>query len=294
MAAEEAGGDVERGVLIGALAGGLSGWAGMGLNAGLSSVISSTVLRAAVVGFAAGAVGGTVQALFYGGDARAVLTGAAVSGILAAGISAIPELAHGGGTSPQVTNSVATSSITDTIKSWGQAIVSWIQEHPTTSIVVGVVVGGAVVVLFFPEVVGLGGLELLTVEGGTTVLGSGGAAGTFAELVENAPEEEVSVYEWTQEGKQIYEGITSRPDARLMEQLKEFGDASRKILGQVGTRLEARAIETRLIQTYGMASRGTGILLNQRFSISPDHPWFEEAMQYAEKVLQEWGYELPQ
>ena len=68
------------------------------------------------------------------------------------------------------------------------------------------------------------------------------------------------------------------------------GEHGQKLIEVIGglTRQQARGVEQALIEYYGLARNG-GTLLNQRNSIAPSNPVYQDAVQFGRQVLQSLG-----
>lgn len=87
----------------------------------------------------------------------------------------------------------------------------------------------------------------------------------------------------------MYAGITNNPVRRAAEHGDRF--ALRQITEQAGlTRGQARAVEESLIVRAGGVAREGGVLQNIRHSISPQHIWYQDAVDWGEAWLRYAGF----
>jgi filamentous hemagglutinin len=90
-----------------------------------------------------------------------------------------------------------------------------------------------------------------------------------------------------------YVGISSNYVARQAAHLAERGISIERIPGLSGlTKLQARAVEQVLIESYGLSKNG-GSLLNKINSIATRNEIYADAIVAGRKLLQDAGYVLP-
>jgi RHS repeat-associated protein len=99
----------------------------------------------------------------------------------------------------------------------------------------------------------------------------------------------VDVYQGVKGGKNVYVGITNKLTRRQTQHgIDKF--ILRPLTTSPVTRGQARAIEEAIIKGAGGTVREGGTFMNIRHSISPDHPWYDQAVEWGEQWLRRNGF----
>lgn len=98
----------------------------------------------------------------------------------------------------------------------------------------------------------------------------------------------VSVYKGVKDGKDVYAGITNNIARRSAQHGDRFEVERLQNMPSV-TRGQARAIEEALIKRAGGVKSEGGSYENIRHSISPNHDYYQQAVDWGEQWLQGMG-----
>lgn len=117
----------------------------------------------------------------------------------------------------------------------------------------------------------------------------GAGARVFPQALKGGKANTVVYYGFTKDGELAYVGITNNFERRKRQWSDTYNIRQQTPLL---TRGEARAVEEALILNGGFAADG-GRLANKIHSISPQHPYYEEAKQWGEQWCLDNGVKLP-